>query len=140
MFIELFLAGCACNQPDGEGQMVEAKHWDWMVWTTEQKALTRYAYWKEGHFKDGTMSQIAVVRIVIDLFNPQHNQIAVIASASHPFQKTVVYNKQVDNFLAQGDNTNKIGQLIKAKLAQHQPTPMEWDFPEPDHDEEPEHD
>lgn len=139
MSIEIFLAGCAGSQPDGEGLMVDVKNWDWMVWTTMAKALTRYNYWKEGHFKDGTMSQIAVVRVVLDLFNPEHNQIDVLVSASHPFQKTVVYNKQVDNLLVQGDNVNTLGQLLKAKIAQYQSMPMEWDFPEPD-EEEPEHD
>lgn len=124
MSIEIFLAGCAGSQPDGEGQMVDAKNWDWMVWTTELKALTRYNYWREGHFKDGTMSQIAVVRVVLDLFHPEHNQIDVIASASHPFQKTVVYNKQdiAENV------TTTIGKLLSAKMVPHyQPQEMTWD-------------
>lgn len=92
--ISFWITGCCHHQPDGVKEMPPQGLWDTLVWSSEQKAFARFYYWKEGMFKKGEMTQLYVARVAVDIFNPANNAIVLLESAHHPFQKTVVYNKQ----------------------------------------------
>lgn len=93
MAIKYWVAGCSNEPANADKEMSDIKTWDNMVWHAYHNAHLRYCHWKEGHFKSGAMQQIYLAEVEVDIFDPANSKVVILMSDAHPYQKTVVYNK-----------------------------------------------
>lgn len=96
MAIKYWVAGCTNEPANADKEMSDIKTWDNMVWHAYHNAHVRYCHWKEGHFKSGAMQQIYLAEVEVDIFDPVNSKITLLYHDFHPYQKTVVYNKNAE--------------------------------------------
>lgn len=114
MAIKYWIAGCVSEPLIADKEMVEIKHWENMVWHSYTNAYVRYCHWKDGNFKKGIMTQIYLLEVVVDIFDPANNKVTTLLSESAPFQKTVVYNQQKEL----DKKATKVGKVFQSSGAQ----------------------
>lgn len=81
---------------ESSATMADADTWDIQQWSTFQKAEQRYSFWQVDGFAKGSIQQMFLAKMVIDLFDMTKTDLIILTKDVHPFKKIVVYNKQPD--------------------------------------------
>lgn len=92
--IVFYVVGRTSTTMDAPNTSPPQENWEITTWISHDKAYQRYSHFKDGAFAEGSLQQIYMACVTVDLFVPENNSTKLMFFAAQSPKKTVVYNKQ----------------------------------------------